>query len=121
MACFFGRVAYELLAQHWAAVEGSSRTIEAEQARLMNTIPNIVMSRPKAALKWGPARLLGDDLDEAVSTLRKQQGKNLVLFAGATSAFIEQELVDEYRLAVFPLLWARVNRCSLDHSDARCG
>jgi dihydrofolate reductase len=104
-AMIFGRVSYELLAQYWPAAEGSSRTIEREQARLMNSIPKIVVSRSQPDLDWGPAWRIGDDLAEEVPRLKQQPGKDLALFAGATAiaAFLEHDLVDEYRLAVFPL------------------
>ncbi|MGH3309052.1 MAG: dihydrofolate reductase family protein [Streptomyces sp.] len=103
---FFGRVAYEMLAQHWPGAEVSSRSIEAEQARLMNTIPKIVLSRSQPDLNWGPAWRIGDDLAEAVSRLKEEPGKDLALFAGATaiSAFLERDLIDEYRLIVFPVV-----------------
>ena len=105
-AMFLGRVAYELLAQHWPAAEDSNRKIEAEQARLMNTIPKIVVSRSRPDLDWGPARRVGDDLHADVTELKETSDKDLALFAGASaiSAFVGQGLVDEYRLAVFPVV-----------------
>ncbi|MCR8692372.1 dihydrofolate reductase family protein [Rhodococcus pyridinivorans] len=59
---FFGRVAYELLAQHRPAAEHSTRAVEARQARLMNTLPKYVLSRSAPTTGWGPVRRIGDDL-----------------------------------------------------------
>jgi len=103
---FFGRVAYELLAQHWPAAENSSREIEAEQARRMNSLPKYVLSRSSLTTDWGPARRVGDDLPREVAQMKEQPGKDLALFAGATaiSAFASHDLIDEYRLMVFPVL-----------------
>ncbi|MCD5418063.1 dihydrofolate reductase family protein [Rhodococcus pyridinivorans] len=64
---FFGRVAYELLAQHWPATEHSIRAVEARQARLMNALPNYVRSRSATATDQGPARRIGDDLPHEVA------------------------------------------------------
>ena len=103
---FFGRVAYELLAQHWPAAENSSREIEAEQARRMNSLPKYVLSRSSLTTDWGPARRVGDDLPREVAQMKEQPGKDLALFAGATaiSAFASHDLIDEYRIMVFPVL-----------------
>lgn len=123
-AMFLGRVAYELLAQHWPAAEDSNRKIEAEQARLMNTIPKIVVSRSQSDLSWGPARRVGDDLHAEVAEFKESSDKDLAMFAGASaiSAFVGQGLVDEYRLAVFPVVLGdgqRLFKASQQHRSLR--
>jgi dihydrofolate reductase len=110
----FGRVSYELLAQYWpsagsgdAAAPGgfSSREVEEEFARLMNSVPKRVYSRTLKSAEWGPVTLSNEVSSADVEQLRRQPGRDLVLFAGANlaSEFIRQDLIDEYRLMVHPL------------------
>jgi dihydrofolate reductase len=110
----FGRVSYELLAQYWptagcsdASAPGglSSQAVEKEFARLMNSVPKLVYSRTLKNADWGPVILINEVSAVEVERLRRQPGRDLVLFAGAklASEFIRQDLIDEYRLMVHPL------------------
>jgi len=115
-AMLFGRKSYQLLAEYWpsAAAPGSpeapggftSRERAIEFARLMNTIPKLVISSERGALDWGPAQRIGDDLAAEVRRLKNEPGRALVAFAGATAAqsLIRLDLVDEYRLMLHPIL-----------------
>jgi len=115
-AMLFGRKSYRLLADYWpsAAEPGSldapggftSRERAIEFARLMNTIPKLVISSERGALDWGPAQRIGDDLAAEVRRLKNEPGRDLVAFAGATAAqsLIRLDLVDEYRLMLHPIL-----------------
>lgn len=109
----FGRVSYELLAQYWptaaatdAAAPGgfSSKAVQEEFARLMNTVPKIVYSRSLLSADWGPVTIVNEVDVDAVSQLRREPGRDLVLFAGAqlASEFMRRDLIDEYRLMVHP-------------------
>lgn len=115
-AALFGRVSYELLAQYWPSAgdtalgeaPGGFTSVERqiEFARLMNSLPKIVFSRTsRTRLDWTPARLVSDIAGE-MARLKEQPGKDLVLFAGAgiAAAFMNLDLVDEYRLMVHPIV-----------------
>ena len=110
----FGRVAYQLLSQYWPTAGKSdeeapggftSKEREIEFARLMNEKPKIVFSRSSPELSWKPAQLVSGDLAAEVARLKAQPGKDLALFAGASiaGAFMNLDLVDEYRLMVHPI------------------
>jgi dihydrofolate reductase len=105
---FFGRVSYELLATYWpsAGTRPSSNPRQIEFARLMNSIPKIVFSRTLTRADWGPAVLIRDDVAGEVRKLKEQPGKDLVLFAGAAlgATFMKLDLIDDYRLAVLPIV-----------------
>ena len=116
-AMIFGRVSYELLADFWptagaAAVDDGPGGFTSPQradefAHLLNTIPKIVVSHAPPELRWGPARSMsGDDVVGAVRALKAEEGRDLVLFAGAELATtaIDADLVDEYRLMVHPIV-----------------
>jgi dihydrofolate reductase len=112
----FGRIAYEELAQFWPTAGTSSPgqapggfTSDAnriEFARLMNSIPKLVLSRTLKHLHWGPGRVIGGDLAAEIDALKREPGRDLVLFAGASAAStcIELDLLDEYLLYVHPLI-----------------
>ncbi|HEY6643250.1 dihydrofolate reductase family protein [Povalibacter sp.] len=111
----FGRVSYEMLAQYWptagasdATVSGgfSNTEVEKEFALLMNTVPKRVYSRTLKSAAWGPVTIIDEvDADE-IDKLRRQPGRDLVLFAGASlaSEFMRHDLIDEYRLMVHPVV-----------------
>lgn len=94
----YGRKSYELMLSYWPAQSGKF-------ADIMNSTNKIVFSRTLKEVSWN-ARLVNGNLVEEVSKLKRQQGKDLVLFAGAdiASGFIENNLIDEYRLIVNPVV-----------------
>lgn len=112
----FGRTSYRLLAEYWptAAEPGApdapggftSRERAVEFARLMNTLPKLVISTQPGGLGWGPAERIGGDLLADVRRLKAEPGRDLVAFAGATAArsLMRLDLIDEYRLMLHPVL-----------------
>lgn len=115
-AMLFGRVSYELLARYWPTA-GAATADEApggfttaeranEFARLMNTIPKIVVSHTPHELPWGPAECIHGDVVGALRKRKAEDGGDLVLFAGAglATTLIDADLVDEYRLMVHPIV-----------------
>ncbi|ONM46282.1 dihydrofolate reductase family protein [Nocardia donostiensis] len=106
-AQIFGRASYELLGQYWPDAERNPATPGDEMlAPKVNGLPKIVVSRQEAELAWLPATRIGNNLASEVDALKKQPGRPLILFAGATTAreFMRLDLIDEYRLLVFPVL-----------------
>jgi dihydrofolate reductase len=106
-AMLYGRVAYEYLSGYWpsAGTAPHSTDQDKELARLMNTIPKIVISRSDVALDWGPAERIGVDLGASVTRIKREAKKELALFAGASvaSTLMGLNLIDEFRLFVFPV------------------
>ena len=71
----------------------------------MNQTKKLVFSRTLEKTSWN-SRLIKANVVEEIQSLKKQEGKNMVLFAGADLAetFIKNNLVDEFRLIVNPVL-----------------
>lgn len=106
-AQIFGRASYEVLADYWPDAASNPATPgDTMLAPKVNGLPKIVVSHQDRELGWQPATRIGSDLAAEVSTLKNQPGRPLVLFGGASTAreFIRLDLVDEYRLLVFPVL-----------------
>lgn len=105
-ALLFGRRTWDGMAAAWPGRAGDP------YADQMNAIPKYVASRTlsadEAAARWNNTRLLGgDDAIAAVRELRDSGGDGgLVVWGSASLAhqLVENDLVDEYRLMVEPIL-----------------
>jgi len=99
-----GRVTYEGFSRYWPYREG-------EFADLMNAPPKLVFTRRGAVgdISWGPydnARLVERDPEEMLRSLKKEDGRDLVVLAsgGLVSSLLGSGLVDELRLIVCPVV-----------------
>jgi dihydrofolate reductase len=99
-----GRATWELFARIWP-----SRTDEF--ATMMNRIPKHVASRSLGDVSaWGNSALIDGDLVPAVQQLARDRD---VIVAGSVSLahqLAAHDLVDEYRLLVFPTVLGRGRR-----------
>lgn len=94
----YGRKSYQDMIAYWPQLDD-------EFARVMNSTQKLVFSRTLEKVDWN-SRLLREDGVEEVKKLKNQDGKNMVLFAGANLAetFVKNDLIDEYRLIVNPVV-----------------
>ncbi|WP_168221093.1 dihydrofolate reductase family protein [Actinomadura sp. WMMA1423] len=99
----FGRTAYEQLASYWPT---AGDEVSPTQRRRMHDLPKYVMSRTLRSTRWNNSHLLGDDPATALADLKRQDGRDLALFAGgrAATAAIRLGVLDELRLVVNPVL-----------------
>lgn len=95
----FGRVTYEGMADYW-------RTEKGEIAELMNKIPKLVCSRTLNSLDWNNSTLIKGNTTEEISKLKAQGGGDMYVFGSAnlSGTFINDNLFDEYRIGVSPVL-----------------
>jgi dihydrofolate reductase len=95
----FGRVTYEGMAAYWPTAEGAI-------ADFMNAVPKIVFSRTMEKADWNNTRLVKDNVAEEVSRLKQASGKDIFLFGSANLAItlMQHNLIDEYRLAINPVV-----------------
>lgn len=95
----FGRVTYEGMAAYWTNEEG-------EVADLMNSIPKIVISKTLKSTDWNNTILISDNASEEIKKLKEQGGKDIYVFGSAnlSETFINDDLFDEYRICVAPVL-----------------
>lgn len=94
----YGRKSYELMIEYWPSQTG-------EFADIMNETPKLVFSRSLDSVEWN-SELIKKNVADKINQRKEQQGKNMVLFAGAdiASTFIKHDLIDEYRLIVNPVV-----------------
>jgi dihydrofolate reductase len=99
----FGRVAFERLAAYWPSAGAEASPV---QVRRMHELPKYVLSRTLKQSEWHNSHLLGDDPAHAIAELKRQDGRDLALFAGgkAASTAIKLGVVDELRVILNPAL-----------------
>ncbi|HEX7845751.1 MAG TPA: dihydrofolate reductase family protein [Chitinophagaceae bacterium] len=100
----FGRVNWELMAGYWPTEQGKKD--EPRIAERMNKLDKIVFSRTLIEANWENSTLL-KELDAGfIRELKKQPGKDMVIFGGANivNSFRKLDLIDEYQLIVNPVL-----------------
>ena len=113
-ALLLGRVTYEGFAAAWPSREG-------EFAEKFNTMPKFVVSSTLERPEWSNSTVLKGDVAEEVAKLRQEQDGDIVVHGSAqlVQALIEQDLVDELRLMVFPVVLGAGKRVFGETSDKK--
>ena len=106
-ALLLGRRTYEIFAAHWPHV-GDEDPIAAK----LNRVRKYVASRTLRRLDWDNSVLLGDDVAAEVARLRREPGGELQVAGSGEliQTLLRHDLVDEFRLWVFPLVLGRGKR-----------
>jgi dihydrofolate reductase len=94
-----GRNTYQALSAAWSGRGG-------EFADAINAIPKYVISSTLEVADWNNATILTGDVVAAVSTLKAQDGKDLVIYGHGPlgELLLERGLLDRVRLSVHPIL-----------------
>lgn len=103
----FGRVTYEGMLSFWTTSE--ALPVDPAITEWMNTTPKIVFSRTLDQVGWGKwdnARLAKGEIGEAVSKLKQQAGRDMVIFGSGdiVSQLTQLGLIDEYAIYINPLI-----------------
>jgi dihydrofolate reductase len=95
-----GRKTYEIFAAHWPHVTDDP------VADKLNSATKYVASRTLAQVDWTNSTLLAGDTVEAVSTLKDDSGPEIQVHGSSNliQTLLEHDLVDEFRLMIFPLV-----------------
>ena len=98
----FGRVTYEGMAAYWTKAEGEN----AEIAELMNKIPKLVFSKTLKSVDWNNSTLIKENASAESIRLKAQGDGDMYLFGSAilSETFINDNLFDEYRLGIAPVI-----------------
>lgn len=103
----FGRKSYEATAGFWPTskwTEGPK--LLRDHSAWMESTPKIVFSNTLKVANWANTTIVGGDVSRAVSKLRAEPGKNMVLHGGPTivQEFVRLGLIDDYWLFLSPVL-----------------
>jgi dihydrofolate reductase len=102
----YGRITYQLM-EYWQTVVKNptgNKSMD-EFAVIMNKIPKIVFSHTLENVEWESAKLANRAIEEEVSELRQQSGKDILV--GSRSLIIQLmklDLIDEFQLCVHPVI-----------------
>ncbi len=99
----YGRTSFEMYGRH----ENPDTTMEAE-----SSLWSKLKSKKKYVFTTDESRIFEDattvsgDIKEAVHKIKQEPGKNIWLFGGAslTESFLKNNLIDEYRISIAPVL-----------------
>jgi dihydrofolate reductase len=94
-----GRVTYESFAGAWPEREGPF-------AERMNSMPKYVVTTTLDELEWNNSTPIKGDVAAEVAKLKEQDGGDILVAGSRTlvQTLMEHDLVDEYRLMVFPVV-----------------
>jgi dihydrofolate reductase len=107
-----GRVVADDLLGYWLTAEGTDPDLSSgalAYARWATGAHKVVLSNAEERLPWASSELVvvrnDDDLVRAVSALKQQPGKNIVVHGGVRTAqhLARLDLIDEYQLVVHPM------------------
>ena len=98
-ALLLGRVTYQGFADAWPSREG-------EFADKFNEMPKYVVSSTLSDPDWSNSTVLEGEVADSVSKLRAEFDGNIVVHGSAqlVQALLDNDLVDELRLMVFPVV-----------------
>jgi dihydrofolate reductase len=96
-----GRTTYEIFYGSWPKMLGDDPVSQA-----MNFKKKYVASRTLTSVEWETAELLQGDVGDAVRKLKAEDGGELQVHgsAGLIQTLLKEDLVDELRLIVFPVV-----------------
>ena len=94
-----GRGTYEIFAAHWPYSEGPI-------ADRLNSIRKHVASRTLERLDWNNSTLISGDVAEYVGALKQEDGPEIQVHGsvGLIQTLLEHDVIDEYRLWLFPVV-----------------
>jgi dihydrofolate reductase len=110
-ALLLGRTTYQGFAEAWPSREG-------DFADKFNSMPKYVVSTTLDEAEWNNSTLIKDNVAEEVSKLKQQPGGDVLVNGSIrlVQTLMEHDLVDEYRLMVFPVVLGRGRRLFGDGS-----
>jgi dihydrofolate reductase len=111
-ALLLGRVTYQGFADAWPSRTG-------EFAGKFNGMPKFVVSTTLDQPEWNNTTVITGDVASEVPKLKEQFGGDIVVHGSGqlVNTLKERDLVDEYRLMVFPVVLGKGKRLFADGGD----
>jgi dihydrofolate reductase len=101
-AFLLGRRTYEIFAASWPKVTNPNDPV----ASRLNTLPKYVASNTLHSADWQNSRIISGDIPSEVRKLKRSTGRELQVHGSGrlVRTLLENDLVDELRLLVFPVI-----------------
>ena len=99
-AFLLGRKTFQIWAAFWPTAPPGDITTR------VNEIPKYVVSKTLTNADWSNSTLISDDVVAEVRRLKEQPGEELVVYGSPSlvDLLVEHDLVDEYRVLVYPII-----------------
>jgi class 3 adenylate cyclase len=113
-AVLLGRVTYEIFAAFFPTAPKDEGF-----ATRMNTLPKYVVSNSLRTAGWQNSSIIKGNPAEQIAELKREPGGDLLLFGSADllNSLSNHDLIDEYRLMVFPVVLGSGKRLFRDATD----
>ena len=115
-AQLLGRVTYEGFAKAWPTMEGTG-----EFGEKMNAMPKFVVSTTLKDLDWSNSTLIKKNVASELAKLKQESGGDLIVFGSMSlvNKLIQKDLIDEYRLLVYPVVLGAGKRLFDERSQTK--
>ncbi len=109
-----GRVTYQGFAAAWP-------TSEDEGAPYFNSVRKVVVSTTLDRAEWNNSVLIKENVVAEIKRLKQQDGQNITVHGsiGLLQTLMQHDLVDAYRILVYPLVLGTGKRLFQDGSSAK--
>jgi dihydrofolate reductase len=99
-AFLLGRTTYDIFAAHWPRITDTDELV----ANKLNSLPKYIASRRKTTFDWNNSSLIRDVVEEVGELKQRFSGEVQVHGScGLAQTLIQHDLIDEYRLLIFPV------------------
>ncbi len=106
-----GRKVYDVFLNYWPNVyeelkESENSSLHFETARLLYELPEYVVSTTMKEASWNNTHIIRDNFRNEIKKLKEKPGRDIACYGGAelTKFLLIENLVDEYRLIVNPII-----------------
>lgn len=99
-AAILGAKTYKMFSEFWPTADAEQEPI----APKLNALHKIVFSKTIKEPGWHPATIRQDDVADGIRELRKQEGKDLIVWGSLSlvKRLTDEKLVDEYWIVIVP-------------------
>ena len=114
-ALLLGRRTWQIWAAFWPTASGG----DLEMTEKMNAIPKYVVSNTLKRADWNNTTILSGDIATQVAQLKAQPGGDLMVYGSPdlVDELLRHDLVDEYRLLLYPVILGSGKRLFRDRID----
>ena len=117
-ALLLGRVTYEGFAAYWPQQDPEENSFATQMNGIQKNVVSTTLEEP---LEWNNSTLIKGNVAEKVSRLKQQPGKDILVFGSGdlVNTLMRHDLIDEYRLMVFPVVVGSGKRLFENWSDQK--
>ena len=110
-----GRTTYQEFATFWPTTSGAGA-----YGDRMNSLPKYVVSTTLSEVQWN-ASLIKDNLVQAIWRIKQEGERDMLIFGSGdlVHTLQQQNLIDEYRLVIYPVVVGSGKRLFRDGSEHR--